>query len=117
MNDVNAKQDVERWLDGEISTGRLIRDSNLEECRHHAEDLLGGIWQVLHEKAYALDAELKRRIQVANNYRALAESGDKERVTEDDIILQANRSAALQEARSLLRLHLLGCIDRTEACR
>lgn len=117
MKDTNAKQDVERWFNGAISTGRLVRDSNLCDCQQQAEGLLGGIWQVLHEKAYALDAELERRIKVASDFKALAEVGDAERTAKDDITLQSSRMAVLQEARSLLRLYLLGCIDRTEAGR
>ena len=77
--------------------------------------LLGGLWQALHEKAYALDAELARKIKVANNFKALAESGDHTRTTKDDIVQQPINVATLQEARSLLRFHLLGCIDNTGA--
>ena len=113
MKTANAKPDVERWLDGEITMGRLIHNSSLETCYAQASDCLGGIWQVMHEKAYALDAELEKRIQVANNFKTLAEGGDTERTVKSDIVAEPIRAAAFQEARALLRLHLLGCLDRT----
>lgn len=111
----NSKNDVERWLDGEISMGRLIHNSSLETCYAQASDLIGGIWQSVREKAYELDAELERRIKAANDFKALAESGDTERTTKSDIEAEPIRAAALQEARMLLRFHLLGRIDQTGA--
>lgn len=102
-----------RWLDGEISMGKLLQLEGVPYAQ--GSSLLGGLWQALHEKAYALDAELARKIQVANNFKALAESGDHERTTKDDIVQQPINAATLQEARSLLRFHLLGCIDNTGA--
>jgi hypothetical protein len=107
------KNHATRWLDGEISMGKLLQ---LEGVPYGpGSSLLGGLWQALHEKAYALDAELARKIKVANDFKALAETGDHTRTTKDDITLQANRVAALQEARLLLRFHILSCIDRTGA--
>lgn len=115
MKKANAKPDVERWMDGEISMGRLIHNSSLESCYPQASDLIGGIWQVMREKAYALDAELERKIQAANELKKLAESGDRTRVVESDIIAEPMRAAVYQEARALLRFHLLGALDRTGA--
>lgn len=106
---------MERWLDGEISMGRLIHNSSLETCYAQSSDLIGGIWQVMREKAYALDTELEHKIQAANDLAKLAESGDRKRVVESDIIAEPIRAAAYQEARALLRFHLLGALDRTGA--
>lgn len=102
-----------RWLDGEISMGKLLQLEGVPYAQ--GSDLLGSLWQALHEKAYALDAELARKIKVANDFKALAESGDTTRTTKDDIVQQPINVATLQEARSLLRFHLLGCIDNTGA--
>lgn len=102
-----------KWLNGEISMGNLLQ---LEGVSHEqGASLLGGLWQSLHEKAYALDAELERKIKAADDFKALAESGDTKRVVASDVIAEPIRAAALQEARSLLRFHLLGCIDNTGA--
>ena len=103
----------DKWLDGEISMAKLLSLENVPYMQ--GASLLGGLWQSVHQKAYALDAELKRKIEVSNSFKALAESGDTERTAKSDIITEPIRAAALQEARSLLRFHLLGCIDRTSA--
>ena len=115
MKEPNATNDARRWLDGEISMGRLIHNSSLETCHTQAADCIGGIWQAIHEKAYALDSELERRYIASDELRKLAESGDNKRTVKSDVIAEPIRMAALQEARSLLRLHLLGCIDMTGA--
>ena len=114
MKTANTKTDVERWLDGEISVGRLIHNSSLETCYSQADDLIGGIWQVIREKSYALDAELEKRIAVAKQFAEEAKH-DNTRTVIYDVTAEAIRARALQETRSLLRLHILGCIDRTGA--
>lgn len=114
MKTANSKPDVERWLDGEISAGRLIHNSSLETCYPQASDLVGGIWQALHAKAYALDAELDKRIAVAKQFAEEAKH-DNTRTVIHDVTAEAIRVRALQETRSLLRFHLLGCIDNTGA--
>jgi len=116
MKTANSKTDVDRWLDGEISAGRLIHNSSLETCYPQASDLIGGMWQAIREKSYALDAELEKRIAVANQFAEQAKH-DNTRTVIDDVTAEAIRARALQEARSLLRFHLLGCIDRTEASK
>jgi len=108
-----GRKHATRWLDGEISMGKLLQLEGVPYAQ--GSSLLGGLWQALHEKAYALDAELVRKIKVANDFKALAESGDHTRTTKDDIAQQPINAATLQEARSLLRFHLLGCIDNTGA--
>ena len=110
MSDINP---VTRWLEGEISAGKLLQ---LEGVPHvQGACLLGHLWLAIHEKAYALDAKLESRIKVADEFAALAKSGDFERTVSADVADQARRAVILQEARSLLRLHLLGCLDRTGA--
>lgn len=107
------KTSAEMWLDGEISMGKLLQSEGIPF--EQGSSLLGGLWQALHTKAYALDDELARKIKVANDFKALAESGDTTRTTKDDALKQPINAATLQEARSLLRFHLLGCIDNTGA--
>lgn len=102
-----------RWLDGEISMGKLLQLEGVPYAQ--GSSLLGGLWHALHEKAYALDAELARKIKVANDFKVLAEKGDRTRVATIDTIAEPIRAHALQEARALLRLHLLGSIDNTGA--
>ena len=102
-----------KWFDGEISTGKMLQICNVPKMQ--GLELVGGIWQAMREKVYDLDAELERKIKVANDFKGLAESGDMERTTKYDVIAERIRATALQEARTLLRFHLLGCIDRTVA--
>lgn len=78
-------------------------------------DLVGRIWQVLHEKSYALDAAIEHKIKVAKEFQTLAENGDTERTAKADAEVQPIRAAAFQEVRQMLRFHLLVCIDRTGA--
>ncbi len=113
MKTANAKPDADRWLDGEISMGRLIHNSSLETCYAQAADCIGGVWQAMGERAYALDAELERRIKFANGFKKLADEGDRTQVVAADSVNEAIRAHAFQEARTLLRTHLLACIDRT----
>lgn len=109
LSSVCAKQ----WLAGEISIGKMLQAEGVPFAE--GSNLVGGIWQAIHEKAYALDAELNRKIEASNKFKALAESGDRAAVTESDIIAESARAAAYQDARSLLRFHLLCFIDQTGA--
>ena len=107
------KTTVDRWLDMEISTPKLLSEFRVPYAQ--GSELIGSIWQSIRQRAYALDAELDRKTAVANAFRAKAMAGDLETAVKSDIHDEAIRAAAFAEARGLLRLHLLGRIDRTEA--
>lgn len=102
-----------KWFDGEISTGKMLQLCNVPKMQ--GLELVGGIWQTMREKAYELDAELERKIKVANDFKELAENGDHERTVKSDIVAEKVRAAALLEARQMLRFYLLGALDRTGA--
>jgi hypothetical protein len=106
---VAAKQ----WLDGKISMAKMLELEGIPYAQ--GSRLVGGIWQAVFEKSYALDAELAHKIEASKKFKALAESGDRTTVTESDIIAEAARAAVLQDARSLLRFHLLCFINQTGA--
>lgn len=107
------KNHATRWLDGEISSGKLVHLEGIPFAQ--GEHLLGSVWQAFSEKAYALDAALKSQVEVSKKFSEMAKAGDTLHVVKDDEKNEAMRAAVYQECRSLLRFHLLSCIDRTGA--
>ena len=95
--------------------GKFIYNSSLESCFPQASDFAGGIWQTLHEKSYALDAALEHKMKVSDEFARRAQNGEMTTVTKQCAEREAIRALAFQEARMLLRQHLLCCIDRTMA--
>jgi len=61
-----SKTDVERYLDGEITVGRLIHNRSLEYCWTQAADLIGVLVNVLSERHRAERAELEKEVQRLN---------------------------------------------------
>ena len=112
-SDLLGRNPATKWLDGEISTGKMLQICGVPKMQ--GLELVGGIWQAIREKSYELDAALEAKIKAANHLKTLAENGDNERTVKSDIVAEAIRAHALNEARQMLRFHLLGCIDNTEA--
>lgn len=101
-----------KWLDGEISTGKMLQECGVPQMQ--GLELVGMIWHAMRDKIEAFDAELENKINVANNFKALADAGDNKQVTPQDAIEQPIRATVLAEARYLLDFRIKSCFRKTE---
>lgn len=102
-----------RWLNGEISTGKLLQLAGVP--RGCGDDLAGMIWQAFDEKVRELDRVLKGNLSRAEADYKAACAGEQTQNTVNDMAAEMSRKRAYQETRALLRFHVLGCIEMTQA--
>lgn len=102
-----------RWLNGEISLGKLLQLAGVP--RGCGDDLVGMIWQAFDEKVRELDRVLKGNLSRAEADYKAACAGEQTQNTVNDMVAEMSRKRAYQETRALLRFHVLGCIEMTQA--
>lgn len=95
----HSLQDIERWLDAEISMGRLIHNMSLETCYAQAADLIGGMANTYGEMMRKTMARFDEMREDAKRHYAEA----RERGNEKDMLAEAARMRAFTEAMSDMR--------------
>jgi len=103
MKTPNSKSDAHRWLDGEISLGKFIHNSSLENCYAQASDFAGGIANAYNDKLQTVMQNLeKMRARAQMDYN---EANAKNNAI--DMTAEAARMRAIQESMSAIH-HELG---------
>jgi hypothetical protein len=89
-----------RWLDGEISLGKLLQIYKVG--RPSGDDLAGSIWNAFHDKLRAVDAEMQQRHDTAKKQFEIELRAGKT----VDATAEAAYMSAWTHAQSILRKHL-----------
>lgn len=93
--------------------GKLLQLAGVP--RGCGDDLVGMIWQAFDEKVRELDRVLKGNLSRAEvDYKAAC-AGEQTQNTVNDMVAEMSRKRAYQESRALLRYHVLGYIEMTQA--
>lgn len=102
---MSEKNPGDKWLNGEISAGRL------SELCIEPSDLIGSIWHAFGNRIEVLRTEFESKLERAKKDLVEAEEDDKE----DAILAESCRIRVYTECLALLRLHLVSAIERTGA--
>lgn len=89
-----------RWLDGEISLGKLLQIYNVG--RPSGDDLAGSIWNAFHDKLRAVDAEMQQKHDAAKKQFEIELRAGKT----VDATAEAAYMQAWTHAQNILRKHL-----------